>query len=432
MRQVEDIRGLKFKEPVRIGVYSLAQLETMLVRLMEKEMPDEKLRPYERGLKVLGLLPEDYDLKQGLLDLLQSQIGGFYDPDAKELRLVDRSQLDPEKASSGFSALLAGSGMKPEDADRIIMAHELTHALQDQHFGLKRFPIDVLDDDDMVTAVKSLVEGDATALMTAWMLKEKMGQTPERLFAMAPLIGMSMKASARMALKELGDTPPYLAQTLVFPYLEGMSFALAAGAGKRGFKGIDACYAEPPLSTEQVLHPRKHRGAKRDLPQVLTLPDLKPWLGERTRPATSNTLGELFTRILLEGRPASRSRARRAARGWDGDRYVLYETSPGRGAVLAWSSTWDSEKDAREAYEALALWLGAEPAKPEENAPDATTPLLLLSREEGRGDGLHLVGKEVSMVLDAPEREIRPLLQALITRTVRRERRELPPAESGR
>jgi hypothetical protein len=264
---------------------------------------------------------------------------------------------------------MAALGIQPDD---IVMAHELTHALQDQHFDLKSLPLEQTDDDDLALASQCVVEGDAMLAMMAWTFhkrKSPADQVFSPLVAKAAIRSIDIKSLP--GGKKLMTCPPYVRESLIFPYLAGLAFSFEVAGKTKSFAPLDEALRNPPRSTEQILHPEKLDGEKRDDPQTLTLTDLAPALGDGYRLYYTNVLGEFGCRILFENEPAApkdetRSQARErkkaaetAAAGWDGDRFALY-VKDGAPDVLVWISTWDTPEDADQAYQAyLALPSGS-------------------------------------------------------------------------
>ncbi len=163
--------------------------------------------------------------------------------------------------------------------------------------------------------------------------------------------------------KTLRTAPPIIAESMIFPYLRGMVFC-AALANDGGWKSVDEAYRNPPVSTEQIIHPEKFH-AKLDLPMIVELGELKP--GAPWKELGRNVLGELQTSIML-GRSGAK-----AAAGWDGDRYAVFE-APGEKLALVWLSTWDTEDDAKEFAQAYTRYqtrrMGKDGSQPE-RIPDS-------------------------------------------------------------
>jgi hypothetical protein len=224
----------------------------------------------------------------------------------------------------------------------MILAHELTHALQDQNYDLTKLPLHQKDNDDLALATSALLEGDATILMTDFYAQHAaQGKMLTDLLAM--LTGQKTE--------KLQAAPVFFRELLVFPYQAGQQFALALSF-RGGYEALNRALADPPQSTEQILHPEKYFG-ERDHPVAVELPDLPT---TEWRRIGNNVLGEFGIRTMLQThlRPAE---AKIAAAGWGGDRYQVYERGAGGPLGLVWRTVWDTEADATEfagAYEVYA------------------------------------------------------------------------------
>ncbi len=336
--EVERLRGLEFRAQVKVGIQKPEALRAMLLEDFEEEAPAEEMAKQERVLKRLGLIPADFDLRQRLLQFLSDQIGGFYDPEKKELFLIDRS----EEGAMGGAAAQAMN-------DQMVMAHELHHALQDQHFALERW-FDLLGDhEDRIQGYKSLVEGEAQLVGMTYLFG-KMGRGDVDLKALNRMNDMMMKMTPEGA--KLAALPPYLLENMMFPYTQGAEF-IQDMQRKKGWDAIARAFGDPPTSTEQVLHPEKYYD--RDEPTELLIPTggFGRILGEESEVLYENTLGEFSTSLLLRAIGLSKRDAARAAAGWDGDRFAGLEAPDGR-VVVVWLTTWDSEAEAQEFERAYA------------------------------------------------------------------------------
>jgi hypothetical protein len=138
--------------------------------------------------------------------------------------------------------------------------------------------------------------------------------------------------------QSLRKAPALISESMIFPYFRGMVFC-AKLTNKGGWAAIDEVYRDPPLSTEQILHPEKYR-EKPDYPMSIDLGTLAA--GESWKEVGRNVLGEMQLGILLK-----KHGGKLAAAGWDGDRYAVFEGPKGK-LGLVWVSTWDTEDDARE------------------------------------------------------------------------------------
>jgi hypothetical protein len=315
--QVRAIRGLEAKTAVDPKVLDDAGIKKLVSDSFEKDNPPAEVAANERLLKALGLIPADASLEDLYIKLLGSQVAGLYSPDDKQLYVVAKS------GSVG-------------PAEKTTFAHEYTHALQDQNFDLSGLKLDEIGEGDRAIARLSLVEGDATLVMSLWQI-DHLSQA--ELFE---LLGQSLDPEAT---KILTDMPAYLRETLLFPYTTGLSFTQGL-QGSGGFAAIDGAFAKPPASTEQVIHPEKY--AAGEMPVAVDLPDdLAARLGAGWKVGLEDTLGEEQLSIWLEGVGPSGVGAAQAAAGWGGDRVILLD-GPNDSFAVALATEWDTATDAGE------------------------------------------------------------------------------------
>jgi hypothetical protein len=339
LRVAETYRGLKATRSVPAGSTSPRKLKARIKAQMPKDFPPEDLKALEVSLKAFGLIPETMDLGRYLPDLLSSQVAGFYDPDGKYMTLVDSS--------------LGASGKEEKaESEDMVLVHELTHALQDQHFDLHRFEErDPLSDGG--TAKKALVEGDATLTMIDANLKMSFEAMPGVGSALAGMMRDPEKLLGGGAdfpgAREMSAAPAFIRDSLIFSYFQGLSFCVSARR-VGGQVLLDYAFTtDPPRSSEQILHPEKWH-TKRDDPVGLRFPDLAAEL-PGYRKAAEGEMGELGLRILFRQDLESREQADAAAAGWGGDRFAVYEKGGGR--LIVWITEWDAEADAMEFRSAL-------------------------------------------------------------------------------
>lgn len=338
--QVEALRGERFLKPVVVKLATREDLLRYVKLRMERDTPPARLAAESDLSKLLGVFPADGDLLATQLEFLEEQVAGFYDPDTDSFALMDTT---------------------PRDLARIVMAHELAHALDDQLDNIDGTAARLGQDTDQQLAFHSVVEGAAMAVMTRWQLQHA-----------ASLDTAALIESQRTQLDALGIAPAWLWKPMFAAYMQGAAFLArndnwvrAQGAGATN-ADIRAAFANPPRSSEQVLHPGKYWSeAQRDEPQVLEfeIGDLpEGWEVRR-----EDTLGELTLGIVVSG---ARERSglklngnpmallgvkftHELAAGWGGDRIVL--VSRGTSHVVRWVTRWDSERDAAEFFGALSL-----------------------------------------------------------------------------
>lgn len=328
-RQVAAMRGLPQKAQFQRGVLSRAEIVQKLHERMAKEYSKEEVRIESAVLRRLGLLPEGVDYEQTLLDLLGEQVAGFYDPYATTLYIADWLPLEMQRPA---------------------LAHEIEHALQDQHFDLKKFSQAFKDDGDRQLARSSIVEGDGTALMLEYTTRDS-GHSAAQIAEEVARLGKQMMQLSMGATPIFQKAPPALRETLVFPYTSGLEFVTARRLGAAGAQGgtpswkrVDDLFRDPPDSTEQILHPEKYE--VRERPVRITAAPLTS-LAPR-KEARRDVMGELIWRLWFDSQ-LSVAQATDAAAGWGGDRLVAYEGPGDALPAVINLSAWDSDADANEA-----------------------------------------------------------------------------------
>ncbi len=337
-----------------------AELRRILTGDFEKSGAAARLVDVETLYRGLGAMEGDRSLEDLYLDALGSQALGFYRYDDRTLYIVQRS-----------------GGLGP--VEEYTAAHELTHALQDQRFGLKALGLGATEQSDRTLGALSLVEGDASLAGLYWSLKN---------LGLADLGEIIRAASEPAAQEALDALPPLVREILMFPYVQGLEFVMGLQT-TGGWGAVDAAYARPPASTEQVLHPERYRAA--EAPVDVALPaDLATGLGDGWSLAYEDTLGELGLRTWL-AQANEKAAADAAATGWGGDRVGLYRGPDGAWAIVLRTS-WDDAAAAQRFTAAAGPVVAALPHAA--LAADAQGPVILiasdaavLTRLEGLVDG---------------------------------------------
>lgn len=368
LKETSEIRELAILRPVRSGAQSRSEIEHMLIKNLNEQMTPAEMHAAEVSLRKFGLAPADFDYRSFMIKLLTEQVAGYYDPKAQEFHLADWLELE---------------GQKP------VMAHELTHALQDQHFNLRRFEKWPHGDSDAELAAHALIEGDATLAMMVYMAKN-------------PLVALAFGRSLTtgVATEQYDKAPRAMRESLIFPYLQGSEWATQIYR-KGGWNMVSNAFTRLPLSSEQILHAEKYfnyeRPIKIVLPDVTNLlngtiqqtagniqqsqirrqrgsgtagfppasrrarasrgqnPSLPP--ANSPQPTTawhrieSDVNGEWTYYLILDQFLSAPAESKRAAAGWAGDRYGLYEGPNGQ-LFLSQLAVWDTENDAREFFDA--------------------------------------------------------------------------------
>lgn len=321
LEQVIGVRGLALLQPVQHGTSTRDEIRALLIQRIEMEYPREEILAEERALKMLRLIPEHLDLYEFMIELLTEQIAGYYDPLEARFLLAD--------------------WVSAEEQEEVI-AHELTHALQDQHFDLES----ILNADvngDQALAYSSVIEGDGILTMLAYLLASQ-GRTIADLPDLAALAETTANFSSS-EFKILAEAPLFLREVLLFPYSYGAQFVQIV-VHRSGWEGLNKVYSDLPRSSEQILHPEKYL-SNRDDPVTIEIDDFSEYLGPGWSNISDDTLGELGLLILLKEKGVGDEVSRNAAKGWGGDSYYLLE-GPGGAEALMLKTAWDSEGEAEE------------------------------------------------------------------------------------
>ena len=305
---VAKARGLPFKQKVKVTLLDAAAFRARLEE--ERDVDREELGKTTKVLRALDLIEEDVDLEAAQASLLGDAVLGYYDYEKDEL-------------------VVRGAGLTP--GVRQTLVHELTHALQDQHFELDRPELEDRDD-EASSAFSGLVEGDARRIEGEY--RKTLSRAEQR------------QADRQTSASELDpDIPRVLLESLAFPYVFGPGFVDKL-LEEDGQAAIDEAFRSPPWTSEHILHPEKYLDGE----EAKTVVD----------PAAD---GEVFDRgvvgefglALILGDDVSGADLRRAINGWGGDRYVAWDAE-GRSCVRA-TFDMDTERDNDELRTVLRKWV---------------------------------------------------------------------------
>jgi len=342
-KEVETLRGKKFLREVPVYKVSAKELRAISDREIDRQFPGVELAHYEELLAWLDMIPPGTSLKATEGDLLVDTVAGLYDSVTKEMCI-------PSFGSGNANAARKAAEKKLEEfplaMGNIVLAHEFTHALEDQYW-----PIDDPRDDDRTistdrgTAHGFVTEGLATREMIEAIPAEMERGAPGSYFQFWNLIHSGLGefalnvglSSAWKSDDALADgVPETLARGQAIPYSFGYSFCSKI-MRDWGLDGLDYIYDHPPVSSEQVMHPKKC-WEWRDCPVQIDLPEDLPgdW-----KQISLDIVGEADIAVLFGCQFSNLNRGLELARGWDGDHVALFE-GPGGRRLLLWASAWDS------------------------------------------------------------------------------------------
>jgi hypothetical protein len=283
-----DETGLPIKSSVKRQLTSRDAVEKYLEEKFNEDEGTKRLQRDEIVLKKFGLLDHDFELKPFLLALLKEQIEAYYDSKTKTVNLLDWVGPDDEQP---------------------VLAHELTHALQDQHSNLEKWdnqtPDDVSTDsagdndhlakDEMDTARDAVAEGQATAVMWDCVL-QPMGKSLVKDPEVLDLVKNQMTSTEDSPI--MARAPLLLSESMLFPYREGLSFEQDVWMDQGQAAAFAGALDRPPTSSWEIINPREYE--KKHIPPIPLMPNIHPLTDPTYKPYDIGQVGQLDVHILSE------------------------------------------------------------------------------------------------------------------------------------
>ncbi|HVA83661.1 MAG TPA: hypothetical protein VNF28_02060 [Candidatus Binataceae bacterium] len=305
---VQELRQLYFNTEVAMVLMDQAHANLVLEREVTQHHDEADLqRPAEVGM-LTGLYAPGTNLKTQTMRVLSSQVVGFYDPQSQEMILVNGKS--PRSLWSEITEFF--THQKP--TSEMLVAHELTHALQDQYFGVHAALDRIVGDDDRRLALKAVTEGDAMLVSYGYISGRIDADTIGTLQT-------NLENMPKMFDLESPGTPAALRDALIFEYTDGTRF-VGEAYRRGGWNAVNALYRNPPLSTRQILEPAfyfVHPSPPLRIAVGGWAPALEGW-----HEVAENTYGELLLRVILTRGPGGQTSAG-LARGWRGDRMAVLQ-----------------------------------------------------------------------------------------------------------
>ena len=320
MRQVETLRGFDYDHPVVAEPVSQTEIGRDIVEYADTAYPKGQYARRSLAWDTIGVIPDGTSLRDAYESYGSSQVIGYYDTVTGTLKFT--------------------GSQSPSPLERITLAHELTHAIDDQRFGLER--LDVMGAecrDEAAAAALALVEGNATFFMLRW---------AQTFLTAAEQVQVGIEAAGQDTSAE--GVPPFVARLQAWPYDQGMRF-ISALDSRGGLDEVDRAFRDLPVSTEQIIHPERYPN---DAPTPVDVPDLSAALGPGWEDLDVMTIGEEWLQIAL-GLRLDGSEASAAASGWDGGTYRAW--SDGTHTAVVLSTVWDSANDAEEFATSMTDWV---------------------------------------------------------------------------
>jgi hypothetical protein len=314
--EMSKLLSLPILSPLKKSLRSREEIRAYLLQKMKEDKDADKRYADQKSMEKFGLLPKDYPLEQTLVKVLTEQIAGLYDPDSQEFFIADWNTAADE---------------------RMVMSHELTHALQDQHFHIDKWTNAAKPNDDAELARDAVVEGSALAAMLDYILRGK-GSIRD-LDELDPSMLMGDVDSS----PELAKAPKVLQDELLFPYLAGTTFTQRVLKASSGWPDFHKVFEKPPVSTQQIMHPDLYfQGV---VPPKITLPETTGVISTEWKKLDENNMGEFGLLEILK-QFLSKDRATRLAGAWSADRYAIFENQKNKRTLLIFRLRLGSDADA--------------------------------------------------------------------------------------
>ena len=314
----QESRELELLEPLDITTITRAEYAEQNEASLEEEFPADSTADWQQVLVFMGFLEEGDNIAQIYTDMFSGNVLGYYEFTTKKLVIISENEGD-------WSVI-----------DRSTIVHEMTHALQDQHFDLEQTQSAALETftDDSYLSTTSLIEGDAMISETIWLISNDLLDAYND-----ELSDLDMSASE--------EAPFFLQESTSFPYVYGAEFIVYFWQDG-GWEAVNEVWDNPPTTTEQILHPEKYVEGEGAIPVAIADPteSMDGW-----RVLEYNENGEFGTSLFLRNGGASDRDAATATEGWGGD--ADYIVTNDEDTALVWVSTWDTEDDADEYVELL-------------------------------------------------------------------------------
>ncbi len=321
LEELQEIMGMGLRRPVRARTISKARFLSLYERRMREQQDPQKLHGEELFLRLFGLIPDNFDYRQTVLDLMSEQAWALYDFKQRILYLADWA---------------------PADAREFAVVHELVHAIDDQAFNLRRYVGGAKQAEEQLARL-AVVEGQASWVMTEWVMRQSGRSLQEnRMLASTTATATRFEAEQFPVYER---TPLYFRELLLFPYTDGLLFQHDL-IERFGIAGLKRAFAQPPRNTQQILQPDLY--VDEFVPDALLTP--REPLPKRFKRVYKGTFGQLDHRILLEHHLGAGDR-RDLLDKWRGGVFEVFEDKRAADAVLKYAVRWADPEAADEYYQ---------------------------------------------------------------------------------
>jgi hypothetical protein len=320
LAQMSVLLSLPIKEPLKKSLRSKQEIRVYLIREEKDDRTDQQRYADRKALEAFGLIPKDFPLDSFMLDVLTDQVAGLYDPKTKEFYIAEGTSAEEQPT---------------------VMAHELTHALEDQSFGIDPWIKAARPNDDAELARQSVSEGSALAAMVDYTLRDQNMSVRD-----LPDVALLIRSGAVEEMDKdpnLAKAPAYIRDELIFPYLAGTTFTQQFLKAHKGWQDLALIFQNPPVSTQQIIHPELYLSGVK--PEKVTLPDWKGLIPEDWKLLEENVMGEFGLGEILK-QFLGQEHADAISPAWSGDRYAVFENTKTGSTPLVLRLALDDEDDA--------------------------------------------------------------------------------------
>jgi len=382
LNNLAKLRGLIKKRDIDVAAMTREKLYEYMLKDFEKQVIDSDIKKLDLLGGRIGIQPENVDTKNVFLNLLKKGVQGFYDPTSKKYYIIRQSNK--------------------KKYDEATIAHELTHALQDQYFDLLRLPIDNHDNSDMTTALKCIIEGDAKFTELQYM-KIYLNQDHDTHWLgdknPSPIFLINKPGGTHIDPKKYNmDNNKFfeflLGKSLMYSYYQGVRFVQKI-FNHGGWDAVNHLYEDWPLSTEQIIHPEKYLDKdQRDDPTEINSKKFIDWLDNEYNYVFSDVMGELaIDRLIINFFPRSEINAEDVGAGWEGDRLIGFINKKTKAPAYTWLSLWETEQDAKEFEAALTKLYQKHFSQPDANTTYPTAVVAV------KGDSISWIQRQGKRVI---------------------------------
>lgn len=319
LADMSKLLDLPVKEPLKKSLRSREEIRQYLIREANEDKTPTERYADSKTIEAFGLVPKGFPLDSFMIDLLTEQVAGLYDPKTKEFYIADWIPLAEQK---------------------VVMAHELTHALDDQNFNIDAWEKAARPNDDGELARDAVIEGSALAAMLDYSFRDQDTSVRE-----LPDVTQLIRAQAVSEMQkdpQLAKAPPFIQDLLLFPYLSGTTFSQAFLKANKGWTDFRKVFANPPVSTQQILHPEDYLNSVK--PDPVALPGLDQCVPPGWKKLEENILGEFGLLEVLK-QFIGQDRAQTLSPAWAGDRYATFENEKTKATLLVFRLSLDNEED---------------------------------------------------------------------------------------